>query len=121
MDVWCSDCFDWRGTFGTVYVWKICPLCRFNRRIAFDLFLAKDDILAERKWAKYVGRIGEYFSMPIYLCHCGIIQILNELTEKGYVVISPYIAPLVIIMASIILSLPYVLIKEQLYQRRMNK
>lgn len=84
-------------------------------------FLAKDDILAERKWAKYVGRIGEYFSMPIYLCHCGIIQILNELTEKGYVVISPYIAPLVIIMASIILSLPYVLIKEQLYQRRMNK
>ncbi len=82
--------------------------------------LARDDVLSGRTWARYVGGCGENYSMPIYLCHCGIIQIFNALTEEGYVVLSPYIAPLAIIVASIVLSTPYVLIRNRLYQRQIT-
>lgn len=82
--------------------------------------LTRDDVLSGRTWAGYVGWFGENYFIPIYLCHCGIIQIFNALTEEGYVVISPYIAPLAVIMISIVLSTPYVLIRNRIYRRRLT-
>ncbi len=89
--------------------------------VALTVFiLAKDDELAENTCAGYVGWLGRYYSMPVYLCHCGIIQVLNALIERGYVVISPYMVPLVVIVASMVIATPYVLTRQKHCHRKVS-
>lgn len=89
--------------------------------VAFTVFiLVKDDVLVKNTCAGYVAWFGRYYSVPVYLCHCGIIQILNALIERGDVTISPYMSPLMVIIASTVTATPYVLIRQKRFHRKVS-